>query len=99
MCNPCAARNSFNEVGQFLQLLDAISAVERGFSATDDDKKRIDKLASKLESMNPNKKSLEADDINGKWKLIYTTSQSILGQNRPFFLRPLGPIYQYIGTR
>jgi hypothetical protein len=81
-----------------MQLLDAISLVERGFSATEDDKKRIDKLASKLEGMNPNKKSLEADEINGKWKLLYTTSQSILGQNRPFFLRPLGPIYQFIGA-
>lgn len=71
--------------------------MDRGFSATEDDKKRIDKLASKLEGMNPNKNSLKADEINGKWKLLYTTSQSILGQNRPFFLRPLGPIYQFIG--
>ena len=80
-----------------MQLLDAIALVDRGFSATEDDKKRIDQLASKLEGLNPNKKSLEANEINGKWKLIYTTSKSILGQNRPFFLRPLGPIHQFIG--
>lgn len=72
--------------------------MERGFSATDEEKAQIDTLASKLERLNPNKKSLEASEINGKWKLLYTTSQSILGQSRPFFLRPLGPIHQFIGA-
>jgi PAP_fibrillin len=81
-----------------MQLLDAIALVDRGFTATAEDKKIIDKLASKLERANPNKNSLAADEINGKWKLLYTTSQSILGQKRPFFLRPLGPIYQFIGA-
>ena len=81
-----------------LQLLAAIAGVNRGFSATQDDIAKIDTLASKLEKLNPNKKSLAADEINGKWELLYTTSQSILGQKRPFFLRPLGPIYQYIGA-
>jgi len=34
----------------------------------------------------------------GKWELIYTTSGSILGTGRPPFLRPIGPIYQFIGA-
>ncbi len=34
----------------------------------------------------------------GKWELIYTTSGSILGTSRPPFLRPIGPIYQFIGA-
>ena len=34
----------------------------------------------------------------GKWELLYTTSQSILGTSRPPFLRPIGPIFQYIGA-
>eukprot|EP00887_Chlorella_sp_A99_P002132 scaffold21.g2132.t1 len=28
------------------------------------------------------------------WELLYTTSDSILGTNKPAFLRPSGPIYQ-----
>ena len=34
----------------------------------------------------------------GKWELIYTTSGSILGTSRPPFLRPIGPIFQFIGA-
>jgi hypothetical protein len=72
--------------------------VQRGLTASEADKTRIDKLASELERVNPNKASLQSDQINGKWKLVYTTSKSILGTTRPPFLRPWGPIFQYIGT-
>ena len=34
----------------------------------------------------------------GKWELLYTTSRSILATGRPPFLRPFGPIFQYIGA-
>ena len=34
--------------------------------------------------------------MNGEWELLYTTSASILGANKPWFLRPSGPIYQAI---
>lgn len=32
----------------------------------------------------------------GKWRLVYTTSRSILGLDKPEFLRPKGPIFQFI---
>lgn len=32
--------------------------------------------------------------ITARWRLIYTTSESILGKTRPSIFRPVGPIYQ-----
>lgn len=81
-----------------MQLLDAIKPLRRGLTATPDDQQRIDKLARQLERLNPTKKPLASDLINGQWELLYTTSESILGTNKPPFLRPLGPIYQIIGA-
>jgi len=80
-----------------MQLLAAIKPLQRGVSATDDDQKDVEQLIKKLEKVNPNPKSLASPLINGKWKLIYTTSQSILQSKRPAVLRPNGPIFQYIG--
>jgi hypothetical protein len=80
-----------------VQLFDAISKVNRGLTATESQQEEIDRLARTLEGLNPNKNSLAAKEINGKWRLVYTTSESILGRNRPPFARPLGPIYQFIG--
>lgn len=79
------------------QLLSAIQPLQRGVSATDTDQQQVEKLIQKLEKVNPNKNSLASPLINGKWKLLYTTSQSILGSKRPAILRANGPIYQYIG--
>lgn len=50
-----------------------------------------------LERQNPNKKALASPLLAGKWELLYTTSDSILGTSRPAFLRPSGPIHQYLG--
>ena len=80
-----------------MQLLAAIQPLQRGVSATEDDQKDVEQLIKKLEKVNPNPKSLASPLINGKWKLIYTTSQSILQSKRPAVLRPNGPIFQYIG--
>lgn len=41
---------------------------------------------------------MESDLLNGKWRLVYTTSASILGSDRPEPLRPKGPTYQIIDT-
>lgn len=78
------------------ELLSAIQPLQRGVSATDTDQQQVEKLIQKLEKVNPNKSSLASPLINGKWKLLYTTSQSILGSKRPALLRANGPIYQYI---
>ena len=56
----------------------------------------MEQLASQLEGLNPNKNALASPLINAKWRLLYTTSASILGTSKPPFLRPIGPIYQTI---
>lgn len=78
------------------ELLDAIAPLNRGVKATEEDKEKVEELASKLEALNPTKNPVESPLINGKWKLVYTTSESILGAKKPEFLRPSGPIYQCI---
>lgn len=80
-----------------MQLLSAIQPLARGVNATDADEEQVEKLIQKLERVNLNKNTLASPLINGKWKLLYTTSQSILQKNRPAPLRANGPIYQYIG--
>ena len=66
-------------------LLDAIAGCDRG-----------EFYASALERLNPNKKTLACDLINGEWELLYTTSKAILGATRPWPFRPSGKIYQTI---
>ena len=56
----------------------------------------MEQLASELERLNPNKNALASPPINAKWRLLYTTSASILGTTKPPFLRPQGQIYQTI---
>ena len=60
--------------------------------------RQVERLASEVEAVNPNKASLSSPLVNGKWRLLYTTSSSILGTSRPPFLRPGGDIYQTIGA-
>lgn len=78
------------------QLLEAIATLDRGVKATPQDQELIDKMARKLEMMNQVKEPLKSGLLNGKWELLYTTSQSILQTKRPIFLRPFGKIYQAI---
>lgn len=78
-----------------MQLLDALKGLGRGVSATEEDKKKVEKLASQLEKLNPTKPLL-GPELTGKWQLLYTTSDSILGTSRPAPFRPWGEIYQSI---
>jgi len=80
-------------------LLSKIATVERGASASDDDKEEIDRLAQKVENTQKRKNALETEEINGKWELMYTTSASILGLTKPKFFQPSGPIYQTIDAK
>lgn len=59
---------------------------------------QVEQLVKQLEAINPNKGTLSSPLINARWKLLYTTSASILGTSKPPFLRPQGPIYQTIGV-
>lgn len=81
-----------------LQLLDVIAGLNRGVSADEIDRAKVDELAQELEKINPTKQPLKSPLVNGQWELIYTTSASIIGTKKPPYLRPQGPIYQLIGT-
>lgn len=77
------------------ELLSSLQGLGRGVKASEQDKTRIDILATRLEKMNPTKNVL-GPELSARWKLEYTTSGSILGTSRPAFLRPNGTIYQTI---
>ncbi|XP_019243562.1 PREDICTED: probable plastid-lipid-associated protein 4, chloroplastic isoform X3 [Nicotiana attenuata] len=55
-------------------------------------------IVSKLEAANKVKEPLKSGLLNGKWELLYTTSQSILQTKRLKILRPTGKIYQAINA-
>lgn len=94
-----ASCGAATQILMLVQLLTAIAPLDRGLQADLDDVEEVDRLCRVLEKVNPNPESLSAPEINGKWRLIYTTSDSILGATRPAFARPSGPIYQFIGAR
>ncbi|XP_039019257.1 probable plastid-lipid-associated protein 4, chloroplastic [Hibiscus syriacus] len=76
------------------ELFDAIAPLDRGAEATAEDQERVGQIALKLEAVNKIKEPLKSNLLNGKWELLYTTSQSVLQTKRPKFLRPNGKIYQ-----
>lgn len=80
------------------ELLDAIAGKNRGLLATEKDKVQILTAVEQLEDHNPNVAPLiHPELLNGDWRLLYTTSKSILGlDNLPFV--KLGEIYQCIRT-
>ncbi|XP_054776216.1 probable plastid-lipid-associated protein 4, chloroplastic isoform X3 [Prosopis cineraria] len=78
------------------ELYETLAPLDRGAEATPEDQERVDLIARKLEALNSVKEPLKSDLLNGKWELLYTTSQSILQTQRPKFLRPNGKIYQAI---
>lgn len=78
------------------ELLSYVEPLKRGLMATPEQQQRVEEMASALERLNPTKKPLASPLLNGRWQLRYTTSQSILGTSKPFFLRPSGPIYQFL---
>ncbi|XP_078444330.1 putative plastid-lipid-associated protein 4, chloroplastic [Wolffia australiana] len=80
------------------ELLEAIAPLDRGAEASDEDKDRIDQIARRLEAVNSVKEPFKTKLLDGKWELIYTTSQSILATKRPKILRPNGKIYQSINV-
>ncbi len=77
------------------ELKSAIAAKNRGISATPDDRKVIASLIARVEENNPTPEPLSAPELAGNWRLLYTTSQELLGIDR-FPLADLGEIYQCV---
>lgn len=80
------------------ELLQSIADKNRGLLATEQDNVNILTTIEKLEDDSPIKKPLEYPQLlNGDWRLLYTTSKSLLSiENVPFV--ELGDIYQCVRT-
>lgn len=77
-------------------LLEAIAGKNRGLLASEIDNAQVLSAIQQLEDTNPTPKPLEAKELlEGDWRLLYTTSKTILGLDR-FPLFKLGQIYQSI---
>jgi hypothetical protein len=78
------------------ELLEAIASTNRGLLASNPDRQAIQSLAARLEDRTPYPQPLDAkEQLNGIWRLLYTTSQELLGiDNVPFY--KLGQIYQCV---
>lgn len=80
------------------ELLEAIAPKNRGLLADELDRKAIQSAIARLEDRNPTPQPLAATELlEGNWRLLYTTSQELLGIDR-FPLVQLGEIYQCIRT-
>lgn len=79
-------------------LLTAIAGRNRGLLSNDAETKEILDAIAHLESQAPIANPLDATEmLSGAWRLLYTTSDELLGINR-FPLYALGQIYQCINT-
>jgi PAP_fibrillin len=79
------------------KLLAAIAGKNRGILATTNDRQAILSAITELELCNPHPRPLTSavDLLAGNWRLLYTSSQSLLGIDRVPFVN-LGDIYQCI---
>ncbi|MEM9504933.1 MAG: PAP/fibrillin family protein [Cyanobacteria bacterium P01_E01_bin.43] len=77
-------------------LLEAIASTNRGILASNNDRQVIQSWAARLEDRTPHPQALAAkEQLNGIWRLLYTTSQELLGiDNIPLY--KLGQIYQCV---
>lgn len=82
-----------------LELLERLSGLNRGLLTNESDRTAIQAAIAQLEDRNPTARPLEAAELlEGNWRLLYTTSQDLLGLGR-FPVVQLGQIYQCIRTQ
>lgn len=82
-----------------LELLERLAGLNRGLLANEPDRLSIQSAIAHLEDRNPTPLPLEAPELlEGNWRLLYTTSQDLLGLGR-FPVVQLGQIYQCIRTQ
>ena len=79
------------------EIVDLSRSVDRGLSSTPEQDAEILSLFKKLEKMNPTRKTLKSELVNGVWSLEYTTSALILGKGG--IGRRVGPVLQTIDTK
>ena len=77
-------------------LFEALAGKNRGLVATELEKRAISVAIANLEDLNPTPRPVEAPDLlNGNWRLIYTTSKTLLNIDR-LPLYKVGQLYQCI---
>ncbi|WP_121968980.1 PAP/fibrillin family protein [Leptolyngbya sp. BC1307] len=77
-------------------LRNAIAQKNRGLSATETDRQMIASAIAQVEDRNPTPDPLTAPELlAGDWRLLYTTSQDLLGIDRLPFIQ-LGNVYQCV---
>lgn len=77
-------------------LRNAIASKNRGLLASESDRQAIASVIAQVEDLNPTPAPLSAPELlAGDWRLLYTTSQELLGIGR-FPLAQLGNIYQCV---
>ncbi len=74
-------------------LLDRLARTDRGLTTSQSEQREIEIAIAQIEAQNPTSKPLESTDLMGDWRLIYTTSQGILGLDR-IPGTDLGEVYQ-----
>ncbi|KAI4345833.1 hypothetical protein L6164_012924 [Bauhinia variegata] len=78
---------SFDQIASLkLNLLSAISGLNRGLAANEDDLRKADEAAKELEAVvGPVDLAADLDKLQGRWKLIYSSafSSRTLGGSRP----------------
>eukprot|EP00871_Galdieria_phlegrea_P001714 jgi/Galph1/2543/GphlegSOOS_G1218.1 len=79
-------------------LLDYVQNLDLGRKALKNSQTKaiVNEKIALLELMNPTPCTVDSADLEGKWRLIYTDSENILGVNRPKIFQPVGTIYQEI---
>ena len=70
-------------------LLEKVKSLDFGRTVANSpqQQKEIEELARQVESLNPSPSPGTDPNVTGDWKLLYTTSDSILGLDKPPFLR------------
>jgi hypothetical protein len=77
-------------------LRNAIASKNRGISASSTDRQAIASIVARIEDRNPTAAPLAAPELlAGDWRLLYTTSQELLGIDKVPFAS-LGNIYQCV---
>ncbi|WP_448562686.1 PAP/fibrillin family protein [Trichothermofontia sp.] len=80
-------------------LLETLAGKNRGLLASELDRQAILAAIAQLEDRNPMPRPTEAAELlEGDWRLLYTTSQALLGIDR-IPLAQLGQIYQCIRVK
>jgi hypothetical protein len=81
------------------ELLNAIVKTNRGLLTTATERQAIQAAIASLEDQTPYPRPLEVPNLlEGNWRLLYTTSQELLGIGKIPFLT-LGEIYQWINFK